>query len=243
MSRGITWIEIKLLAREPLTLVVGLAFPVVLMLLLLVSFGSEPDAAFDGVGGTDFYVPSYLGAAIAVMGFLGVPTHIAAYRDSGVLRRFRAAGVSAGSIMISQLAVTAVLASFGGMVMIALAYFGFELRAPIAPWAVVTGFALGLLAFSAIGVLLGSVLPSARAAQGTGLLLFFGTFFLVGGGPPPAILPDSLNTAVEFTPIAQLADAIRSPWVGLGWDTTALVALAAMTVVAAVLAQWRLSRI
>lgn len=243
MSRGITWIEIKLLAREPLTLVVSLAFPVVLMVLLLASFGGEPDPDFMGVGGTDFYVPSYLGAAIAVMGFLGVPTHLAAYRESGVLRRFRAAGVSASSVMIAQLAVTAVLASVGAAVMIALAYSGFDLAAPVAPWGVALGFIIGVVAFTAVGALLGSVMPSARAAQGTGLLLFFGTFFLVGGGPPPAILPDSLNSIVEFTPIAQLADAIRSPWIGLGWDTTALIALAAIAVVGWALAHRRMSSI
>ena len=55
----------------------------VLMALLLASFGNEPSAEFMGIGGTDFYVPSYLGAAIAVMGLIGVPTHLASYRRDG----------------------------------------------------------------------------------------------------------------------------------------------------------------
>ena len=39
-----------------------------------------------------------------------------------------------------------------------------------------------------IGVLLGSLLPSARAAQAVGLLLFFPSFLLGAGGPPPHVM-------------------------------------------------------
>lgn len=243
MTTALTWIEIKLLAREPLTLVVSLLFPTVLMLLLLASFGSEPDEAFAGLGGTDFYVPSYLGAAIAVMGFAGIPTRLASYRQEGVLRRFRAAGVPAGPLMASQAVLTAVLSVLGAAVMLALAYTGFDMAPPVSVPGTLLGFAVGVVAFSALGLFLGSMIPTARAAQGVGLLLFFGTFFLVGGGPPPSLLPDALNIAVEFTPIGQLADAIRSPWTGAGNDVTALVALAATALVTGVVAHTRLGRL
>lgn len=133
MTTALIWIEIKLLAREPLTLVVSLLFPVVLMLLLLASFGSEPDEVFTGLGGTDFYVPSYLGAAIAVMGFAGIPTRLASYRLEGVLRRFRAAGVPASSLLASQVVMTAVLSVAGAAVMLALAYTGFDVAPPVSP--------------------------------------------------------------------------------------------------------------
>lgn len=243
MTAALTWTEIKLLTREPLTLVVSLLFPTVLMLLLLASFGSEPSEEFAGLGGTDFYVPSYLGAAIAVMGFIGIPTHLASYRQEGVLRRFRAGGVPAISIMVAQTVMMAVLSVVGAGVMIGIAYSGFEISAPVSLAGAILGFVVGVLAFAGLGLFLGSLMPSARAAQGLGLLFFFGTFFLVGGGPPPALLPDGLNTAVEFTPIGQLADAIRSPWTGQGYDLTALVALGAIALVTGILAHRRLSRL
>lgn len=43
---------------------------------------------------------------------------------------------------------------------------------------VVVGMGAGILAFTGIGLALGSLLPTARAAQGLGLLLFFGLFFI-----------------------------------------------------------------
>jgi ABC-2 type transport system permease protein len=126
--------------------------------------------------------------------------------------------------------------------MLALAFAGFDLNAPSSVPGVAVGFAVGIAAFAAFGVFLGSVLPTARAAQGFGLLLFFGTFFLVGGGPPPGVLPDGLNTIAGWTPTGLLVDAIRSPWVGRGVDVTATLILAAVAAAGGVLAVRRLAR-
>ena len=87
-------------------------------------------------------------------------------------------------------------------------------------------------AFAALGVLLGSILPTARAAQGVGLLCFFGLFFIAGGGPPPALLPDAIDTFARMSPMGPLVAVIRDPWHGDGWNIAALVALAALAGVA-----------
>ena len=242
MTPAIIWTELKLLWREPLLLVISLLFPIMLMALLLVSFGGDVDPVFQGIGGTEFYVTSYLAAAIAAMGFMGTPTHLAAYRQTGVLRRFQAAGVPGTSLLLAQVAVTTVLAVAGAAAMLALAYTGFDLAAPASPVAVVTGFAAGIAAFAALGSLLGAVMPSPRAAQGLGLALFFGTCFLGGGGPPPGVLPDALNTAAGFTPTGLLVDAIRAPWNGQGADVVALASLVGIAVAAGLVARWLLAR-
>ena len=242
MTAYLAWTEVKLLAREPIVLVVSLMFPILLMVLLLASFSGDNDPVFVGLDGTDFYVTSYLGAAIAAMGFMGTPTHVAGYRDSGVLRRFQAAGVPSRALVVSQVAVLAILAVVGAAAMIGLAYSGFDLATPESVVGVAAGFAVGVVAFAAIGVLLGSFMPTARAAQGLGLVLFFGTFFLVGGGPPPGVLPDTLNDIAGWTPTGLLVDAIRTPWTDGGLDTTALVTLAVMAAVGFALAARRLAR-
>jgi ABC-2 type transport system permease protein len=238
----LTWTEIKLLAREPLVLVLSLLFPILLMVLLVTAFRDHAGAVFADLSGDVFYVTAYLGAAVAVMGFMGTPTHLAGYRDSGVLRRFRAAGVRAPSLVASQTVVLAVLAVIGAAAMLVLAYAGFDLAAPESISGVVAAFAVGVLAFAGIGALVGSVMPSARAAQGLGLLLFLGTFLLVGGGPPPGVLPDLVKDIAAWTPTGLLIDAIRSPWAGGGLDGTAMATLAAVAVIGFALATRRLAR-
>lgn len=242
MTVYLTWTELKLLAREPLVLVLSLMFPILLMVLLVTAFRDHAGAVFANLTGDVFYVTAYLGAAVAVMGFMGTPTHLAGYRESGVLRRFRAAGVRAHSLVVSQTAVLAVLAVVGAAAMIVLAYAGFDLAAPASIGGVVAAFAVGILAFSGIGALLGSIMPSSRAAQGLGLLLFLGTFLLVGGGPPPGVLPDLVKDIAAWTPTGLLIDAIRGPWAGSGLDWPAMATLAAVAAAGFTFATRRLGR-
>jgi ABC-2 type transport system permease protein len=238
----LTWTEIKLLAREPLVLVLTLMFPILLMFLLAAAFADHGGPVFADLDGTQFYVTAYLSAAISVMGFMGTPTHLAGYREGGVLRRFRAAAISARAVVFSQTAVLALLAMFGAVVMLALAYAVFDIAAPVSPAGVAAAFAVGILAFGGIGTLLGSVMPGARSAQGLGLLLFFGTFLLVGGGPPPGVFPDALNSITSWTPTGLLIDAIRAPWAGNGLDVPAMVALVLIAAAGFALASRRLTR-
>ena len=231
--------EVKLLSREPLAMIVSLLFPIVLLSLLAGSFGTDPDPDFGGVSGVDFYVPVYATATVAVMGLLSVPTHLAGYREQGVLRRFTAAGVSDHAVLGAQVAVMALLVGVGVTAMVALGLTVHDLSAPASPLGVVVGLTAGTLAFAGIGVLLGSLVPTARAAQGLGLLLFFGLFFVAGGGPPPSLLPDAVDTVVGLTPMGPLVDAVSDPWHGDGWNLSALVALAGIAVVAWLLAARR----
>jgi ABC-2 type transport system permease protein len=242
MTRYLTWTEVKLLGREPLVLVLTLMFPTMLMFLLAAAFADHGGPVFANLDGTQFYVTAYLGASIAVMGFMGTPAHIAGYRESGVLRRFRAAAIPSRSLAFSQAAVLAILALVGAVVMLVLAYALFDIPAPASGVGVAAAFVVGILAFAGIGTLLGSLMPSPRSAQGLGLLLFFGTFLLVGGGPPPGVFPAALNAITQWTPTGLLINAIRSPWAGDGLNVPAMITLAIVAVATFALATRRLSR-
>lgn len=96
--------------------------------------------------------------------------------------------------------------------------------------------------FAAVGVLLGVVLPTARAAQGVGVLLFFVFLNLGGAGAPAAILPDAMATVQAFVPLMPATTLLRGPWLGLGWDGGAIAVLVGMLVVSVALVGWRLRR-
>ena len=103
------------------------------------------------------------------------------------------------------------------------------------PIRVAAGIAMGAVAFVSIGVLLGSVLPSARAAQAIGLMLFFPSFLLGVGGPPPAVMAEPLREIAEKLPLALATDATREPWLGIGTGTEPLIAITAIALLASAL--------
>src|SRR6201986_3059503 len=93
--------ELRLMVREPLTLVFVFVFPVVTMLIIGGSFGTSPTVAFDWVNPSHWYVASYLTVVIAATGLIMVPVHLASYRERGVLRRFAVAGLPRWSFALS----------------------------------------------------------------------------------------------------------------------------------------------
>jgi len=228
--------ELSLMRRDPLTLTFVFVFPVVTMLIIGGSFGTTPDVAFDGANPSHWYVASYLTVVIAATGLIMIPVHLASYRERGVLRRFAAAGFPRWSFAIAQLAVGLVAIAVSSAILLAFAAPVYGIPAVHEVPRVVVAFAMGALAFVSIGVLLGSVLPSARAAQAVGLILFFPSFLLGAGGPPPHVMGAALRTIAGYLPVTRMTDAVRAPWLGLGSGTASLITVVALAVVASVVA-------
>jgi ABC-2 type transport system permease protein len=78
-------------------------------------------------------------------------------------------------------------------------------------------FAIGAICFSAFGILLGTVLPTARAAQSVGLLFWFLFMFVSGAGPPPEVLPGSLATIGNYAPLTPVIRMLQEPWLSGDW--------------------------
>jgi len=106
-------------------------------------------------------------------------------------------------------------------------------------WRVAAALAVGAVGFVSLGVLLGSLLPSARAAQAIGLLLFFPSFLLGAGGPPPRVMGSALRVIADPLPLTLLTNAVRVPWLGLGSATGSLATVAVLAVAVTVVAARR----
>ncbi|MGH3384263.1 MAG: ABC transporter permease [Nocardioidaceae bacterium] len=237
-TRRLLTTELRLLARDSLTLTFVLAFPIVSMLIIGGVFGTEPDEAFP-VNPSHWYVASYFTVVIGATGLIMLPVHIASYRERGVLRRFAASGFPRWSFALAELAMGLAAIAVAGPLLLAVAAPVYGLPEIDDPLRVGAGIVAGSVAFISIGVLLGTLLPSSRAAQAVGLMLFFPSFLLGVGGPPPAVMSEPLREIAERLPLALATDAIREPWLGIGSGTGPLLAITAIAVVASALAARR----
>jgi hypothetical protein len=147
--------ELRLVLREPLVLAFVFAFPIVTVLVIAGSFEADDDG-FGGADPSQWYVASYLAVVIAAIGLVMVPVHLAAYRERGVLLRFTAAGFPRWSFAITQLAVGMVMTVVASVVLLGVAAPVYGLPPLRDPIAVVAAVLLGALAFTAIGLLIGS---------------------------------------------------------------------------------------
>jgi ABC-type multidrug transport system ATPase subunit/ABC-type multidrug transport system permease subunit len=231
--------ELRLIARDPLTLTFVFAFPIVTMLIIGGAFGTTPDPAFDGVNPSHWYVASYFTVVIAATGLVMLPVHMAAYRERGVLRRFAAAGFPRWSFALAELVIGLAMIVLAAMLLLAVAAPVYGIPPVEHWWRVVVGFASGAVGFVSLGVLLGSLLPSARSAQAVGLLLFFPSFLLGAGGPPPHVMGSALRQVADVLPLTLVTNSIREPWLGIGNATGAMVEVIALSIAACVVAARR----
>lgn len=239
-----SWVEMKLFLREPVTVLFTFALPLMVLYVLGGVFGNEVDPGggtddfivYGGYGPTNWYTPAYVGLAIAGVALIGVPAHIAEYRDRGVLRRLRASSVPRPVFLSSQLIVAFLIATIGSTLLMAVAFPTTEVEAPVSAGLFVVAFVLGALCFSAFGILLGTLLPTARAAQSAGLLLWFLFMFVSGSGPPPEVLPESLATIGEYAPLTPVIKVLQEPWLSGEWATGQSLAVVGIGLVSSVAA-------
>jgi ABC-2 type transport system permease protein len=237
--RRLVGTELTLMKRDPLTLTFVFAFPVITMLIIGGAFGTKPDEGFDGTNPSHWYVASYLTVVIAATGLIMLPVHLASYRERGVLRRFAVAGFPRWSFPLAELVMGVVSVVTASAILLAVAAPVYGIPAPH-DWArVIAGVALGTLAFTSIGVLLGTMLSTTRAAQAIGLLLFFPSFLLGAGGPPPHVMGSVLRDIRRYLPLTWVTDAVREPWLGIGSANGSLLLVALVAVVATVVAMCR----
>lgn len=234
MSRALvklTWVEVKLFTREPTTVAFSLAFPLLLLFVLAGVFGNDPDPdVYRGVGALDFYVPAYIALALAAVGFIGIPTHLAAYREAGVLRRLRASAVPILSLFGSQLAVALVLSGVSSLMIVSMVVVGYDVHAPASYGLVLLAYLLSAVSLAALGLFLGSLFKSPRTAQLVGMILFFVMMLLSGPGPPKEVLPTGMQRVAEALPLTHIVTLMQDPWLGLGWNYAEMGIVLLMTV-------------
>ena len=238
-------VELVLFLRDPVTLVFALALPVLFVVVMGAVFGDQPDPSgefYGGVGGSTYYTPAYIGLAAASVGLISVPTQLAGYRENGVLRRMRASGLPASAVVVAQLVVGLGLATAGALVVTVVSFLANDVERPDDLLGVAAAFVLGSVAMILLGVALGALLPTARAAQGAGVLIWFVLIFVGGAGPPPEALPHAMDVLGSLTPMRPLVRALQGPWYAGGWEALDLLGLLGVALVGWALAAWRLRR-
>lgn len=232
--------ELKLFFRESQVLVFVFGFPVVTVLVLGGVFGTDTDdSGFEFINPAHFYVAAYFGVVLSAIGLIMLPSHVAGYRERGVLRRYETAGFARWVFPTVQFLCGITFALFGFASLLITAVLSNGIPDMQDPSRTLLGLALGTLAFISIGVALGMVLPSSRAAQGLGLTMFFPMFLLAGGGPPPEALTAGMRNVANFLPLTHVIRSSQEPWLGLGDGTNHLVIVIALLLVSTAVWLWR----
>ena len=147
----------------------------------------------------------------------------------------KASSISIWSIFGSQAIVSFIISILGGVLVVVVSILAYDAALAEIPGMFILAFIISTVCFASIGILLGALFPTTRAAQGIGLLLFFVMMILSGGGPPREVMTEAMHYVADITPLRYVILLLQDPWLGFGWDIKSMFIVLGITVVAAVL--------
>jgi ABC-2 type transport system permease protein len=216
----LTRTELRLLLREPMPAFFALAFPTLLVVILgSVSAFREPQADLGGGRLIDVYVGISVALTLAMLGLQFTPAVLASYRERGVLRRLAVTPVSPAMLLGAQLVASLLTAVASGALVIAVGRVAFGVALPRQLAGFVLAYLLAALGVFAIGLLIAALVPTGKAGNTVGTLLFFPSMFFAGLWTPRELMPAALRRIGDFTPLGAgeraLHDAMSGHWPGL----------------------------
>jgi ABC-2 type transport system ATP-binding protein len=224
----LTLTELKLFMREP----VWLGWTVLFPLLLLIIFGAipsfnKPQAVFGGYTTLDAYVPILIVFMLALLSLLNMPMVLAGYRERGILRRLQTTPAGPGLVLAAQLLVNLAVAVVVVVLLVVVARSGYHVPLPrqFAGW--VIAVLLAVAGLMAIGLVIAAVVPSAKAAQVIGMLLFYPLLFFSGIWYPIPMMTPVLQHISHATPLGAAWEAMAEAGAGSWPPALPLVTLAA----------------
>jgi ABC-2 type transport system permease protein len=213
----LTFVNFKLYLREPIATFFTLAFPPLMVILFGVMYGNKPSAMFGGYGSMDVSMPNYTAMILGTVGFIGIPITISNYRESGVLRRFRATSVSPITYILADIVANLVMVLLGmiGLLLVGKLVYQVRFDGQVLPVFIAVIFS-GLTLF-ATGYLIAGLAPGARTAQVVGMVIFYPMMFLSGASIPLELMPETVRRIANFLPLTYVVKLLNGLWFGEAW--------------------------
>jgi ABC-2 type transport system permease protein len=194
--------ELRLYLREPMVVFFSALFPTILVIIL----GSIPGfrkASADLGGGSviSIYVGVALALGLAMLGLQFVPAVLALYRERGILRRLATTPVRPAALLGAQLVTGILTAVVSGALVLTVARLVFDVELPKQFLGFVIAYLLSAAGVFAIGLLVAALVPTGKAGNAVGTVLFFPSMFFAGLWTPREVMPRVLQRIGDFTPL------------------------------------------
>lgn len=210
---AITKSEFILFLREPSAFFFTLIFPLLMMLLFASMWGNDPFSG-EEYGYVDFSVPAFMGMVMATSFIMSMTTSMAAYREKGILKRFRAAPVGPFPVLTGQLIAVFAVTLVGVMLLLIAGFLFFSLRFYGNIFEFVFVFLLSAGSISALGFIPASLAPTARSGVVTANIMYFPMLFLSGAALPWFMLPDLMKNVSQVFPLTHAIKLMQKVWLG-----------------------------
>ncbi|QBI53997.1 ABC transporter permease [Streptomonospora litoralis] len=233
--------EARMVARDTAGLVVPIGLP--LLILVMSAQGAGDAVAAGGQTALEVFVlPLVLTMVVATIGIINMPSFLAYYRRTGVLRRLSATPASPAMVLVAQAVVSAIQAIIGVTAALAVAVLVFGAEPPVHLASALGVFVLAMASMYAVGMIVAAIAPTPNSAVAIGLVVFFAVGALGGLFGGRDTLPDAVATVGAWLPFGAAVEGLSTAWTGGALEPVHLagpgVTIAVGVAVAAALFRW-----
>lgn len=189
------------------------------------------------LGAVDYYLPAFIATIVLINGVISVTSEVAGFKSDGTLKRLVATPLRKRDWILANMIQQSVLAVVLAGVMVLVAHLAFGVTVIPGPLSIAL-ILLGAIAFSGLGITLGSFINDADAATSLGNAIAFPMMFLSGVFWEISLMPEYLQTVAKLMPlyhfhrglrrlmILDTTDGTLLPFVILGIGSVAFLAVA-----------------
>ncbi|VEI18519.1 ABC transporter permease [Actinomyces viscosus] len=205
----LTWASLVSFVREPMAFVMGLLYPLFMLILFNAVFPGEMSG---GITYGEYMLPAMItmGVLMTCMQILAIS--VAAERESGELRRLAVLPVPAWAYVAAKCLANVALSVLNIVVLIGVGRLalGLSLPAAAASWALAAlTLVLTIGACTALGLAVGRCCPSSRAASGVLTPVIIILQFVSGLFLPLSQLPTWMVHGFSVLPVRWSAELMR----------------------------------
>ncbi len=217
-----TVLELKMYSREKEAVFFSFLFPILLLALFSVIFGSQFGGNdSNGMTAGGYFLPGMLSAGVLLTSFQTMAMSVTAERDDGTLKRLRATPMPPVAYFFGKvgLVATSSTAQVALLLLVARLFFGVRLPTTADRWAVFAiVFALGVFGGTVLGIAYSSM-ATARTVGAVVIGPMLVLQFISGVYIAFDDVPQWLQQVASVFPLKWIAQGMRSVFYPESWKT------------------------
>ncbi len=233
--------------RNPPAAFFTFVFPLMFLVIFNLIFGGDdiPIGGGRTISGSTFYVPAIAAFSVITACYTNIGMAVATARDLGILKRARGTPLPPWAYLLARVIHASVIALLLVAVVTVAGALFYDVDAPAGDLPLfILSVVVGAAAFSALGLAVTAVIPTAQAAPAVVNASILPLLFISNVFIPVNQAPEWLETFSKIFPVRHYADAMAAAFVpddlGVGrefvFDPTSLIVVAAWGVAGLLLA-------
>lgn len=204
-----TVVSLKSFVREPIAFIMGLCYPVFMMVLFNAVFPGTMDG---GITFGEYMLPAMISMGVLMTCMQTLAIAVAAERETGELKRLAVLPVPPWSYVVAKCAANAVLALINVVIIMLVGNLALGIRLPssVNSWGLAAlTLVLTVATCTALGLAIGRLCPSSRAAAGILTPVVIILQFVSGLFLPLGQLPGWMVHGFSVLPVRWFAELMR----------------------------------